>query len=76
MELGIHPWLVVFLASLFSDIWFLPHQNSTYQQVLSMGLRQRCDLALFMRYNWWLNGARVVLAFASIPYWQWIGLHA
>ena len=39
-----------------------------------MGLRQRCDVALFMRYNWWLNGARVVLAFASIPYWQWIGL--
>ena len=76
MELGIHPWLVVFLASLFSDIWFLPHQNSTYQQVLSMGLRQRCDVALFMRYNWRLNGARVVLAFASIPYWQWIGLHA
>lgn len=72
--LGIHPWVIVFLTSLFSDIWFLPHQNSTYQQALGAGLRQRGDLALFMRYQWALNGARVLLAYASIPYWQWLGL--
>lgn len=76
IELGIHPWIVVFLTSLFSDIWFLPHQNSTYQQALGAGLRQRGDLALFMRYQWGLNAVRVLLAYASIPYWQWLGLDA
>ncbi len=76
LNLGMHPWVVVFLASLFSEIWFLPHQNSAYQQALGAGLAQRGDLRVFMRYNWWLNGARVALAYASIPYWQWLGLHA
>lgn len=72
---GIHPWLVVFLASLFSDIWFLPHQNSALQQATSAGLRSRCDEASFFRYAWWLNPLRVVLAYVSIPYWQWLGLY-
>jgi len=72
---GIHPWIVVFLTSLFSDIWFLPHQNSAYGQAVAGGLRQRCDNALFMRYSWTLNGLRVLLAYASIPYWRWLGLY-
>lgn len=72
---GIHPWLVVFLASLFSDIWFFPHQNSSYPQALAGGLRQRCNEALFLQYAWWLNPVRVLLAYASIPYWRWLGLY-
>jgi di/tricarboxylate transporter len=72
---GIHPWIVVFLASLFSDIWFLPHQNSTYGQALAAGLRRRANEALFMQYAWALNGVRVLLAYASIPYWRWLGLY-
>ena len=75
MEQGIHPWLVVFLTSLFSDIWFMPHQNSSFQQALAAGLRSRCDESLFFRYAWWLNPVRVLLAYASIPYWQWLGLY-
>jgi len=75
LEQGIHPWLVVFLASLFSDIWFLPYQNSSYAQALAGGLRQRCSEALFLRYAWWLNPLRVLLAYASIPYWRWLGLY-
>lgn len=71
---GIHPWIVVFLVSLFSDIWFMPHQNSVYGQALSAGLRQRVNEALFMQYAWALNGVRVLLAYASIPYWRWLGL--
>ncbi|WP_345798522.1 SLC13 family permease [Castellaniella sp. MT123] len=75
LEQGIHPWLVVFLASLFSDIWFMPHQNSALQQALAAGLRSRCDEMLFFRYAWWLNPLRIVLAYASIPYWKWLGLY-
>jgi hypothetical protein len=75
LEQGIHPWLVVFLASLFSDIWFFPHQNSSYAQALAGGLRQRCSEARFLQYAWWLNPLRVLLAYASIPYWRWLGLY-
>ncbi|HUH40011.1 MAG TPA: SLC13 family permease [Castellaniella sp.] len=75
MAQGIHPWIVVFLASLFSDIWFMPHQNSAFQQATAYGLRSRSNEMLFMRYAWWLNPIRVVLAYASIPYWAWLGLY-
>ncbi|QEA12409.1 SLC13 family permease [Comamonas flocculans] len=71
---GIHPWIVVFLTSLFSDIWFMPHQQSSFAQLQGAGMRQRCDEGLFFRYAWWLNGVRVLLAFASIPWWRWLGL--
>ena len=76
MAQGIHPWIVVFLTSLFSDIWFMPHQNSSFAQLVGAGMHQRCDARLFFHYAWWLNGARVLLAFASIPYWRWLGLDA
>lgn len=75
MDQGIHPWVILFLVSLFSDIWFMPHQNSAYQQALASGLRTRCDETLFFHYIWWLNPLRVMLAYASIPYWQWLGLY-
>jgi len=52
----------------------MPHQNSSFAQLVGAGMRQRCDERLFFRYAWWLNGAGVVLAFASIPYWRWLGL--
>ncbi|TAL89063.1 MAG: cyclic nucleotide-binding domain-containing protein [Candidimonas sp.] len=74
IEQGIHPWVVMFLVSLFSDIWFFPHQMSTYTQAKNSGLQARCSEAIFMRYIWWLNPLRVLLAFASIPYWNWLGL--
>jgi hypothetical protein len=74
IDQGIHPWLVVFLASLFSDIWFFPHQHSSYGQAIRSGLQSRCDESSFIKYAWWLNPLRVALAYASIPYWTWLGL--
>ncbi|MCC6135314.1 MAG: anion permease [Candidatus Contendobacter sp.] len=70
----IHPWICVFLTALFSDIWFLPYQSSVYLQVVSQGLTTQFDEPRFMRYNQWMNLARVAVAFLSIPYWQWLDL--
>lgn len=42
-------------------------------QVLSQGLGPQYDIPGFMRYNQVMNLARVVVAFASIPYWKWLG---
>ena len=72
---GIHPWICVFLTAMFSDIWFLPYQSSVYLQVLFQGCGETFDPPRFFRYNLWMNLARVVVAYASIPWWNWLGLH-
>jgi hypothetical protein len=71
---GIHPWICVFLTAMFSDIWFLPYQSSVYLQVLSQGCGDTYDQRRFLLHNFWMNLARVVVAYASIPWWNWLGL--
>ncbi|MEO6018086.1 MAG: SLC13 family permease [Polaromonas sp.] len=70
----INPWVVVFLTAMFSDIWFLPYQSSPYLQVMGSGLERYYNRADFLRYNHWMNLARVLAAYLSIPYWEWLGL--
>jgi len=70
----INPWIVVFLTSLFSDIWFIPYQCSPYIQVISGGYGRYYKVSDFMRYNHLMNLSRVAAAYLSIPYWQWLGL--
>lgn len=72
---GIHPWICVFLTATFSDIWFLPYQSSVYLQVLSQDCGGTFDQPRFFRYNLWMNLTRVIVAYASIPWWNWLGLH-
>jgi hypothetical protein len=71
---GIHPWLCVFLTALFSDIWFFRYQSSVYLQAVSSGEIARIDEPAFLRYNHLMNLARVLVAYASIPWWHWLGL--
>jgi di/tricarboxylate transporter len=71
---GIHPWLCVFLTALFSDIWFFRYQSSVYLQAVSSGAIARIDEPAFLRYNHLMNLARVLVAYASIPWWHWLGL--
>ncbi len=71
---GIHPWICVFLTAMFSDIWFLPYQSSVYLQVLSQGCGDTYDQRRFFLHNTWMNLARMVVAYASIPWWNWLGL--
>lgn len=71
---GVHPWICVFLTALFSDIWFLPYQSSVWMQAVSAGLDKGVDETRFLRHNMAMNAARVVAAYASIPWWQWLGL--
>ena len=71
---GVHPWICVFLTAMFSDIFFFPYQSSVYLQAVSQGLGDTFDEQRFMAYNSRMNVARVVVAFLSIPWWQWLGL--
>ncbi len=70
----INPWVVVFLTAMFSDIWFKPYQNSSYMQVVGGGFGRYYLQSDFLRYNHLMNGARVVAAYLSIPFWQMLGL--
>lgn len=70
---GINPWICLFLTGVFSDIWFLPYQNSAYLQVLS-SCGDQFDQSRFMASKQWLNGATLVGSLLSIPWWVWLGL--
>lgn len=73
--LGINPWIVGFLVAMFSDIWFAPYQCSYYLQLREFSAKHRYfDETSFLHMNHWMNAARVLAAFVSIPYWQWLGL--
>lgn len=72
---GINPWLIGFLAATFSDMWLLPYQSSQYAQLRSAhGSAQMFDEGLFMRYNLASCVLRVLAVFASLPYWDYLGL--
>lgn len=70
----IHPWICVFLTTVFSDIWFAGYQTGVYSQIKNAGLEADINKKLFMKYNHCMNFARVAIVFMSIPYWQWLGL--
>ncbi len=72
---GIHPWICVFCAAVFSDIAFFRHQGTNgLLQIRADGLLAEADERGFLRYNMLMNGARVAVVYASIPWWEWLGL--
>lgn len=72
---GINPWLIGFLAAMFSDLWFLPYQSSAYSQLRSVSPTGRLfDEALFLKFNLASCALRVLAVFVSIPYWDALDL--
>lgn len=72
---GVHPWICVFCAAIFSDISVFRHQGTNgIIQMRVAGLFDGIDEAGFLRYNMWMNVARIAAVYASIPWWQWLGL--
>ncbi|MCW1958568.1 MAG: SLC13 family permease [Mycobacterium sp.] len=72
---GINPWIVIFCASIFSDVAFFRYQGTNgLLQLHSEGLIERTDQRGFMRYIMLMNAARVAAVYASIPWWIQLGL--
>jgi hypothetical protein len=72
---GINPWICIFCTAIFSDISFFRHQGTNgILQIQSAGLFETADERGFMRYNLFMNAARVAAVYASIPWWKWLGL--
>lgn len=71
---GLSPWCCIFLVALFSEIVLLPYQNQFIKQLALTGEFEEIDSRLFWRHIHLSNLARVVAGFASVPWWQWLGL--
>jgi DASS family divalent anion:Na+ symporter len=72
---GINPWLIGFLAALFSDLWFFPYQSSSYSQLRTAdGKGRMFNEPLFLRFNLASCALRVLAVAASIPYWDALDL--
>lgn len=72
---GVNPWIIGFLAAMFSDIWLMPYQSSQYTQLRGVQPpHERFNEPLFLRYNLATCALRLVAVFASIPYWDHLEL--
>ena len=74
IENHISPWVSLFLCGFLSDIWFMPYQSGSWSQTQSLSLSNVMHSTRFGFYNLGMNCWRILLAFLSIPYWQWLGV--
>ncbi len=72
---GIHPWILIFCAAMFSDMSFFRHQGTNgILQIRAAGLFDETDERGFARYNMLMNVARIAAVYASIPWWHWLDI--
>lgn len=72
---GINPWIVGVLILNFSDGWVLPYQCSYYLQFRDqLGPRRLLDEKRFLVANMASNVMRLVVVYASLPYWRDLGI--
>jgi len=74
IQQDVHPWICLFVCAIFSDIWFLPYQSSVYLQLRSTIPQSLYLEKEFFKYNLFLNIGRIAVVFASIPWWNYLGL--
>ena len=74
-NVGIHPWVIGFILLLLGDLWFLPYQCPHYQQFNEI-IRDKgiYNENAFLKFNLFMNLVRLGAVYASIPYWEVLGL--
>lgn len=72
---GVNPWVLGFMILLFAETWFFPYQCSYYLQLRAVNqARHIYDEPSFLRFNAVMNLARPAAVYASLPFWQSLGL--
>ncbi len=72
---GVNPWVVGFIILLFAETWFFPYQCSYYLQLRAVNeARHIYDEGSFLRFNAFMNLARPAAVYASLPFWESLGL--
>lgn len=71
---GINSWVIGFIILLFSEVWFLPFQSSYYMQLHDLNKSKSLyDEKSFLYFNAFMNVARLLAVYASIPFWKMMG---
>ncbi len=72
---GVNPWVIGFILLLLGDMWVFPYQCTYYQQFQAIVREKRVyDEAKFLKFNAFLNVVRLAGVYASIPFWEALGL--
>lgn len=72
---GISGWVVGFIILMFSESWFMPYQCSYYLQLQEINHKGGYyNEKSFLYFNALMNFARLAAVYASIPFWQLLGI--
>jgi di/tricarboxylate transporter len=72
---GVNPWIVGFIVLVLGEMWFFPYQCSYYLQFQKLtGHSSLYDEPGFLRFNWIMNGLKLLAIYVSIPWWKALGL--
>ena len=73
----IHPWVIAFTILIMCDVWFLKHQSPTYnlfKAQTKISSQVLYDESSFLKFNYLMNGIKIIGLIASIPLWKSMGM--
>ncbi len=71
---GVNPWVVGFIILVLGEMWFFPYQCSYYLQFRQLTQGLIFDESVFLRFNALFNLLKIAAIYASMSYWQSMGL--
>jgi divalent anion:Na+ symporter, DASS family len=71
---NIHPWVLTFLTAMLATCGSSPTRAPSACSSPPAATPTTSNGPGFRRYNHFINASRIVAAYASGPYWQWLGL--
>ncbi|CAK0781571.1 Anion permease [Gammaproteobacteria bacterium] len=72
---GVNPWVVGFVILVLGELWFFPYQCSYYLQLQEINRTQSLYREkTLLWHNAFMVLARLAALFASMPYWEALGL--
>ncbi|MBF0157904.1 MAG: anion permease [Magnetococcales bacterium] len=75
INVGVNPWLVGFLVLLFSESFIWPYQSSYYMQFSNLMAKTiAVDDRRLLLFNLYVSLAKLAAVYASIPFWQYLGI--
>lgn len=72
---GINQWVIGFIILFMGENWILPYQCSYYLQFSEINKPTPIyDEGSFLKFNMFINFAKLAAIYASLPYWKALGL--
>jgi divalent anion:Na+ symporter, DASS family len=75
VNIGVNPWLIGFIILLMSESFIWPYQASYFVMFISIaGAKAQADDKRLIWMNFAIIVIKLAAIYASIPYWQYLGL--